>query len=133
MWTLSKLSIIIFLKFFISGIIFTFNNTLFKIAGLDYMDTILTRSLLQIALLTFLNYCQKNNYHFGLTKTQGLILIQAFCSAIMIFGSYNCLRFLPIGDAITIMFSSPLFTGNLLFHMLWFYFFLLSYYRFLVN
>ena len=97
------------------------------------MDTILTRSLLQIALLTFLNYCQKNNYHFGLTKTQGLILIQAFCSAIMIFGSYNCLRFLPIGDAITIMFSSPLFTGNLLFHMLWFLNFLLSYYRLLVN
>ena len=132
MWILSKLSIIIFFKFFISGIIFTFNNTLFKIAGLDYMDTILTRSLLQIALLTLLNYCQKNNYHFGLTKTQGLILIQAFCSAIMIFGSYNCLRFLPIGDAITIMFSSPLFTGNLLFHMLcrgfiFFYFLTIDY------
>ena len=106
-------------KFFISGIIFTFNNTLFKIAGLDYMDTILIRSLFQIALLTFMNYWQKNDYHFGLSKTQGLILIQAFCSGIMIFGSYNCLRFLPIGDAMTILFSSPLFTGNYsLFHML---------------
>ena len=108
-------------KFIISGIIFTFNNTLFKIAGLDYMDTILIRSLFQIALLTFLNYWQKNDYHFGLSKTQGLILIQAFSSGIVIFGSYNCLRFLPIGDAMTILFSSPLFTGNYsLFHMLWF-------------
>ena len=95
------------------------NNTLFKIAGLDYMDTILIRSLFQIALLAFVNYWQKNDYHFGLSKTQGLILIQAFCSGIMIFGSYNCLRFLPIGDAMTILFSSPLFTGNYsLFHML---------------
>ena len=117
-----KLIIILYiLKFIISGIIFTFNNTLFKIAGLDYMDTILIRSLVQIALLTFINYWQKNDYHFGLSKTQGLILIQAFCSGIMIFGSYNCLRFLPIGDAMTILFSSPLFTGNYsLFHMLWF-------------
>ena len=109
------------------------------------MDTILIRSLVQIALLSFINYWQKNDYHFGLSKTQGLILIQAFCSGIMIFGSYNCLRFLPIGDAMTILFSSPLFTGN--YSLLTYYLltdhtcipktfiviFLLAYYQFPVN
>ena len=96
----------------LSGVIFTINNAIFKLASLDYVDTLFTRSLFQVLVLGIWNYFQKYQYWFGKTKSQILILVQGVCSGILIMCAYNAIRFMPIGDAMTILFSAPLFTSK---------------------
>ena len=39
-------------------------------------------------------------------------LIKGLCSGIMLMCSYKSIEFMPLGDALTILFSSPLFTSK---------------------
>jgi len=94
----------------LSGVIFTINNVIFKLNSLDYVDTLFVRSLFQVLVLGIWNCYHKYPYWFGKTKSQVLLLIQGLCSGIMLMCSYKSIEFMPLGDALTILFSSPLFT-----------------------
>ena len=96
----------------LSGVIFTINNAIFKLVSLDYVDTLFVRSAFQVLVLGIWNYYYKYQHWFGKTKSQILILVQGLCSGILIICAYNSIRFMPIGDAMTILFSTPLFMSE---------------------
>jgi len=79
---------------------------------LDFEDTIFVRSLFQCVVLTIWNVCiRKDRLTFGKTKIQALVFAQAMSSSVMLFATLGCLRYLHLGDAMTILFSSPIYTG----------------------
>ena len=98
----------------ISGLIFTVNNIIFKANQLGHVDTILLRSVIQVFILTPWCYFNGHKFFYGWTKTQVIILIQAFACALVLVGCYQCLKYMPLGDAMSLLFSGPLFTGKLL-------------------
>jgi len=72
----------------LSGLSFTFNTAIFKFADCDPVDTMFIRSLFQILVLTSWNKYCKNQFFFGWTKVQALVLTQAFASTFFVFATY---------------------------------------------
>ena len=96
----------------LSGLSFTFNTAIFKFADCDPVDTMFIRSLFQILVLTSWNKLCKNQFFFGWTKVQALVLTQAFASTFFVFATYACMMSLEQGDAMTIIMASPFFTSK---------------------
>lgn len=97
----------------VSGLLFTINNTIIKEHHLNGTDTILVRSLFQVLVFALIICCKGYNVLFGWTKLQGLAILQGLSSALTLVCAYQAIKFLPLGDAMTILFSSPLFAGKL--------------------
>ena len=96
----------------LSGLSFTFNTAIFKFANCDPVDTMFIRSIFQILVLTSWNKFCKNQFFFGWTKDQALVLIQAFASSFFVFATYGAMMSLQQGDAMTIIMASPFFTSK---------------------
>eukprot|EP00092_Neocalanus_flemingeri_P037038 GFUD01040321.1.p1 GENE.GFUD01040321.1~~GFUD01040321.1.p1 ORF type:complete len:483 (+),score=79.24 GFUD01040321.1:79-1449(+) len=94
-----------------SGILFTVNNFLFQYYNLNVTDMLLTRSGLQTAvlgLLLVLTGC--NNFLPVRCMDWFLVVSQSIFSGARVGLTFACLGFLPLGDALTIIFSEPLWT-----------------------
>eukprot|EP00092_Neocalanus_flemingeri_P092572 GFUD01117532.1.p1 GENE.GFUD01117532.1~~GFUD01117532.1.p1 ORF type:complete len:452 (-),score=77.33 GFUD01117532.1:54-1409(-) len=94
-----------------SGILFTVNNFLFQYYNLNVTDMLLTRSGLQTAvlgLLLVLTGC--NNFLPVRCMDWFLVVGQSLFSGARVGLTFACLGFLPLGDALTIIFSEPLWT-----------------------
>ena len=99
---------------FISGLIFTANNCVIQTQHLDYSEIVFVRSLVQLSFLGMICYVR------GLSlwpssgerplKMRLIMIVQGFCGALMIMFSFCCVLFLPLGDALTLLFSAPLST-----------------------
>ena len=95
----------------LSGVLFTLNNFLFQYFQMNVTDMMLTRSSLQMAVV---------GLSVLLTQPRALLparasdwvrlLSQAVFSATRVGFSFACLKFLPLGDALTVIFSEPLWT-----------------------
>ena len=96
----------------LSGLSFTFNTAIFKFVNCDPVDTMFIRSMFQILVLTSWNKSYKNQFFFGWTKDQALVLIQAFASSFFVFATYGAMMSLQQGDAMTIIMASPFFTSK---------------------
>jgi len=96
---------------FSSGILFTGNNFLFQYYHLNATDMLMSRSAMQGVLLGFvliLTGCSASQPDQCLDWS--LIICQSLCSGGRSGLTLLCLGFLPIGDALTIIFSEPLWT-----------------------
>jgi len=94
-----------------SGILFTGNNFLYQYFHLNATDMLMSRSTMQTALLGFILILT------GCSSAKPvecfdwwLIVCQSLCSGARSGLTLLCLGFLPIGDALTIIFSEPLWT-----------------------
>ena len=99
----------------LSGLLFTVNNIIFKNFDLDHVDTMLLRSLVQVIITTILCFYWKMQfcYYYKSMKVQCMTILQGLASALVLLCCYQCLHYLPLGDAMTLIFSSPLFTGKI--------------------
>ena len=99
---------------FISGVIFTVNNIIIQVRKLDFTDIVLVRSTLQILLIGGLCYFKNLSLFPKLeensTRTKIVMIVQGFLGGLMIIMSFGCVRLMPLGDASTLLFSSPIFT-----------------------
>ena len=100
-----------FLLAFFSGVLFTVNNFLFQYFELNVTDMLLTRSAMQagiVGLVVILTGCSsfwpENCFNWF------LVTLQSICAGGRVGLTFGCLKFLPIGDALTIIFSEPLWT-----------------------
>ena len=96
----------------LSGLSFTFNTAIFKFVNCDPVDTMFIRSVFQILVLTSWNKFSKNQFFFGWTRDQALVLIQAFASSFFVFATYGAMMSLQQGEAMTIIMASPFFTSK---------------------
>ena len=99
---------------FVSGIIFSANSFLVQAYKLDFAETLLVRSIIQIIVIGAL--VQANGFSFWPTvgdhpnRIRALVIFQGVWGALMIICSFSCVLFLPLGDALTLIFSAPLST-----------------------
>ena len=96
---------------FFSGVLFTINNFLFQYFELNVTDMLLTRSAMQagiVGLVVIVTGCSS----FWPEKCLNwfLVTLQSLFAGGRVGLTFGCLKFLPIGDALTIIFSEPLWT-----------------------
>jgi len=95
----------------ISGILFTVNNFLFQFFSLNVTNMLLTRSSMQVAILgLILIVTGCTNVKPNGTAGWVLVVAQSIFSGARVGLTFACLDYLPIGDALTIIFSEPLWT-----------------------
>jgi len=95
----------------ISGVLFTVNNFLFQYFDLNLTDMFLARSGLQTAMLgIILLFTGCSNFLAKSPLDWFLVTAQSITSAARVGLTFACLELLPIGDALTIIFSEPLWT-----------------------
>jgi drug/metabolite transporter (DMT)-like permease len=94
-----------------SGILFTVNNFLFQYFSLNVSDMLLARSGMQTAVLgLILVVTGCNNILPVRCMDWFLVAGQSISSGARVGLTFACLEYLPIGDALTIIFSEPLWT-----------------------
>ena len=97
-----------------SGFIFTLNNCAVQIQRLNFSETIIVRGLVQIGIIGCINFYKDNHLWPSVgdkpNKLQALMLMQGLFAGILVICTYGSVLFLPLGDAMTLMFSSPLAT-----------------------
>jgi len=95
----------------VSGILFTLNNFLFQYFNLNLTDMLLARSALQTAVLGLvLLFTGCSTFIAKSCCDWFLVVAQSLTSGARVGLTFACLEFLPIGDALTIIFSEPLWT-----------------------
>ena len=95
----------------LSGVLFTVNNFLFQYFELNLTDMFLVRSGLKAAVLGLvlvLTGC--SNFLARTPLDWFLIIAQSITSGARVGLTFACLKLLPLGDALTIIFSEPLWT-----------------------
>ena len=97
---------------FVSGVIFVWNNFLTQWLKLDFADIIFVRSFVSLTLMGSLCYYHKLSLvASGIKKkTRCFMVLQGILGGIMITSGYGCVSLMPLGDAITLIFSAPIFT-----------------------
>lgn len=97
---------------FMSGLIFTANNWVIQTFTLDYADAVLTRGFVQVIFIGLL--CCLKGYSFWPQEKPAklgiLMILQGIFGGIMVICTYSCVLFLPLGDAMTLVFSAPICT-----------------------
>jgi len=95
----------------ISGVLFTVNNFLFQYFNLNLTDMFLARSGLQTAVLGLILLFTGCTEFLARTPLDWfLVTAQSITSGARVGLTFACLELLPIGDALTIIFSEPLWT-----------------------
>ena len=99
---------------FLSGLIFTGNNVVIQTQHLDYSEILLVRSLVQLGILSTICRYKKSSLWPSIGehpfRIRLLMVLQGFFGALMIVFGFCCVLFLPLGDALTLLFSAPLST-----------------------
>ena len=99
---------------FISGLIFTGNNVVIQMLHCDYSDTLLIRSLVQLIVIG--GICKMKGLSLwpkigpNPTKLRALIVFQGIFGGLLIILGFSAVLFMPLGDALTLIFSAPLST-----------------------
>ena len=97
-----------------SGFIFTLNNCVIQTLKLDFSEVMLVRSLLQLILFSSI-ICYRG--YSILPRIGSKPLLIQFCTAfqgiwggLMIICGVSCVTFMPLGDAMTLLFTAPFST-----------------------
>ena len=105
----------IFLSF-LSGLIFSINSSVIQYLYLDYTEVLLVRSLIQLLFMTIAILSMKDTVWYSSDEESSVwtirfyIGLQGCLSGIIICCSFACLSYMPLGDALTLLFSTPIFT-----------------------
>ena len=109
-----KLPIIGFILAKLSGLIFTLNNGIIQTMKLDFSEVMLVRGSVQVFIVTFLII--SNGYSFlpyvwtDPWKIRFLTIMQGIFAGLAVTCAVSCVRYMPLGDALTLLFTSPLTT-----------------------
>merc|ERR1711997_108532 len=109
-----RLHVLGFILAKLSGIIFTVNNAIIQTMELDFSEVMFVRGTVQVFILTFLII--SNGYSFlpyvwnDPIKVRFLTIFQGIFAGLAITCAVSCVRFMPLGDALTLLFTSPLTT-----------------------
>ncbi len=109
----SKLIILGLVLALASGTMFTINNALIQYYNVNPTDNMLVRSLVQILVLALIIGCQDKGQFWpakASKKTKYLALLQGLLGGAMVLCVFFGVLYMPLGDALTIIFSVPLFT-----------------------
>jgi len=94
----------------LSGILHTANNFLVQFFEVDALELLLVRSAGQSVILGLIAASADSNLLPSTFATRIYVAIQALLAGIRLYLNFRCLAFLPLGDALTIIFTEPLFT-----------------------
>ena len=94
----------------LSGLVFTTNNVCFQWLQLSHVHLLFLRGILQSFICLFTALIKRQKIWHGCTVTQLIVILQGTAIGIILLCSYQSLHYLPLGDAMTLLFSSPLFT-----------------------
>jgi len=94
----------------ISGVLFTANNFFVKYLNLDALEILLVRSTLQSLVVLIGIVSTKTPLLPASTKDRVLVILQGALSGVRVFLQFACLSFMPLGDALTLVFTEPLWT-----------------------
>ena len=109
-----RLHVLGFILAKLSGIIFTINNAIIQTMELDFSEVMFVRGTVQVFILTFLII--SNGYSFlpyvwnDPIKVRFLTIFQGIFAGLAITCAVSCVRYMPLGDALTLLFTSPLTT-----------------------
>jgi len=94
----------------ISGVLFTANNFFVKYLSMDALEMLLIRSALQTIVVLIGLLSTRTSLIPGSTKDKILVVLQGLLSGVRVFLQFACLSFMPLGDALTLVFTEPLWT-----------------------
>lgn len=96
----------------VSGLVFTFNGSVMKYYGIDPVEVLAVRGAVQFWVMFML--CKARGISLWpehvRNKTKGLMLLQGLMGGVMVIMSLISIMMIPLGDALTFIFSSPVFT-----------------------
>ena len=99
---------------FVSGLIFTGNNCVIQTFSLDFAETLLIRSSVQVIfiglILLIKGWTIWPKIGEKYNRLRALIVFQGFWGGLMITCAFCSVLYLPLGDALTLIFSAPLST-----------------------
>jgi len=94
----------------ISGILFTGNNFFVKYLSVDAIEMLLMRSGMQTLLLGIVLMTTTGRLLPEGRNDKMLVILQGMFSGGRIFLQFACLSYMPLGDALTLVFTEPLWT-----------------------
>lgn len=99
----------------VSGLLFTANNFLIQYFSIEALEILLVRSVVQSIVLglttvSLSEWTSDQDQEPVPVSVKVFVVLQAFVGAIRLYLNFSCLAFLPLGDALTIIFTEPLFT-----------------------
>lgn len=93
------------------GVLFTINNFIIKIYTLNATKMLLVRCTLQTLIFGLI--VTTSNFRAFLppsTKDRLLVILQGLATGAMLFLQFTCLHYLDVGDALTLIFTAPLWS-----------------------
>ena len=94
----------------LSGLLYTFTNFLFQYLKMNPTEALAVRSVLQILLLGTILLCTCKSFYPGTCASKALLSLQGFCSGLRVGCALSSMIYIPLGDALTIIFTEPIWT-----------------------
>jgi len=95
----------------VSGILFTTNNFFVKYLSMSAVEMLFVRSSLQTVVLGLVLSTSTTGGFLPSSMTDSVLtLTQGLLSGSRVFLQFACLSYLPLGDALTLVFTEPLWT-----------------------
>ncbi len=94
----------------LSGVLHTANNFFIQYFAVDALELLLVRSAVQALALGALAAATDPRLVPSTLATRLFVATQAVLGGVRLYMNFKCLGFMPLGDALTIIFTEPLFT-----------------------
>jgi len=96
----------------LSAVLFAVNHFLFQFRGMNTTDMMLTRGALQALCIGLLTLATARCFTFLLRSRADTVLVlsQGILNGLRIGFTFACLKFLAVGDALTIILTEPIWT-----------------------
>ncbi|XP_023321638.1 uncharacterized protein LOC111696300 [Eurytemora carolleeae] len=94
----------------ISGVLFTANNFFVKYLSLEALEMLTIRSSMQTIVILITLLSTRTPILPPSNKDRVLVVLQGLLSGVRVFLQFACLSFMPLGDALTLVFTEPLWT-----------------------
>ena len=96
---------------FVSGLIFTANNCVIQTFNLDYAENMLVRSTVQTIIFGLICIVKRNSiWPKCERKIQCLMIFQGVLGSVVMICAFSCMLLMPLGDALTLLFTEPFST-----------------------
>ena len=96
---------------FVSGLIFTANNCVIQTFNLDYAENMLIRSTAQMIIFGLICIIKRNSiWPKCERRIKCLMILQGVLGSIVMICAFSCMLLMPLGDALTLLFTEPFST-----------------------
>jgi len=93
-----------------SGLLYTSTNFLFQYLKMNSTETLAVRSVLQILLMGTILVCTCKPFYPGTCTSKALLSLQGLSSSLRVGCGLSSMTYIPLGDALTIIFTEPIWT-----------------------